>query len=144
MRFSRLFTIFIILTLALTTEFLWEFPSHAAATEVSGDVWGIWYASNSPYYLTDNVTIPYGKTLSIEPGVWVIANDSYYILVAGTLYANGTFSNDIEFRGNISKPGAYLWSGIIFNETGTGVLQNCSIRQAVIGIHMNNSKDVIL
>ena len=144
MRYSRISVIFILFSLALSTAVYWEFPesSSCSATEVSGMVWGTWTLSNSPYYLQDNITIPYGQTLVIEPGVYVIANASYKILVAGRLFANGSAYEWIYFHGNYSSPKEYTWLGIEFNQTGTGIIQNCSISDAELGVHLNGSNNV--
>lgn len=60
----------------------------------------VWDQAHSPYILNDVVTVPYGTTLTIEPGV-DIRSDPYseygpYIYVAGTLSAHGSTENLIN------------------------------------------------
>ena len=42
------------------------------ASDISGDVDGIWALSNSPFNIVGDIFIPNGETLLIEPGVEVI------------------------------------------------------------------------
>lgn len=76
---------------------LWLLASSAparAATSVAGDVGDqIWTTAGSPYNLTATVTVPAGKTLTIEAGVCVVAGvDAAAVTldVEGTLTVNGT------------------------------------------------------
>ena len=145
MRLGRTIFILGILILAAVSGISWHFPDTSSATTVSGpEVWGIWTASNSPYYLTDNITVPYGKTLVIEPGVKIIMNGSYSIFVGGKLYANGTVYNKIHFAGDVTSTFPQSWPGLQFNDTGSGSLQNCSILNATTGILLNNTKNLIM
>ena len=67
----------------------------SAISEVGGEVCGTWSLVNSPYLLVDDVVVPDGCTLTIEPGV-IILGDSLDIEVFGALYANGTVDLPIE------------------------------------------------
>jgi hypothetical protein len=58
--------------------------------------------ANSPYYLTGDVQIWPGVTLTLEPGVEMHYMGSYELLVKGSLIANGTIDQPIIFSG----PGA--------------------------------------
>jgi parallel beta-helix repeat protein len=144
MKFYRTVLIISLVLISLFSGIIWDIPteSGASATTVSGPVYGTWNVTNSPYYLTGNVTVPYGQSLTIEAGVEVIANASYHILVGGTLYANGTFANQITFSGNISVSGPYKWEGIIFNSTGSGNIEHCTIEQAIHGVKLDNATSV--
>lgn len=70
----------------------------------SVDVTGIigsdttWSKASSPYVLTGNVLIGNGVTLTIDPGASVNLNN-YYIMVNGTLRAQGSSSDSITFNG---------------------------------------------
>jgi PKD repeat protein len=114
-----------------------------AGTEVGGDVWGTWLAIDSPFYLTDNITIPKDKILNIEAGVTVVANGSYRILVEGTILAIGTFSSWISFQGNDSIPSKYRWQGFEFNSTASGKFEYCYVNNAWYGGKFNGTKDFI-
>jgi len=144
MRLSRFVIAFIILFSTIWISPYWEFPEESSGAEVSGLVWDTWTVSKSPYYLTGNVTIPFNKTLVIEPGVEVIANASFHIFVGGILYANGTESAPIYFTGRNFTSSDYAWEGIHFNSTGTGILKNCSVTNASIGLTLNNTQNLVV
>ena len=72
-----------------------------------------WSLINSPYVVClAGVTVPAGKTLTIDPGVIVqfAANSGNKINVQGTLVANGTAAQVITFTGVTAIPGS--WGGI--------------------------------
>ncbi|WP_455393267.1 right-handed parallel beta-helix repeat-containing protein [[Eubacterium] cellulosolvens] len=144
MKISRIIIVISFLIIATCTGIFWEFPEQASGTEVSGEVSGTWNSGMSPFYLVDNITIPYGQSLTIWYGVEIIANGSYHILVGGYLIVIGLSANPVEFRGNASNPNTFKWDGIIFNETGYGSIQNCTIREATIGFRLNSSESVKL
>ena len=52
--------------LGLTFDYLIE---ETGGTQVSGDVYGVWTANNSPYNVIGEITIPSNETLVIEPSV---------------------------------------------------------------------------
>ena len=56
----------------------------------SGIVSGKWLKQNSPYFIDGEIKIPRGKKLIIEPGVKVIFNGHYKLIVNGILEAKGT------------------------------------------------------
>ena len=60
----------------------------SAISEVGGEVCGTWSLINSPYLLIDDVIVPEGCSLTIEPGVLVSGN-AHNIEVFGELYAQG-------------------------------------------------------
>ena len=67
-------------------------------SEVSGEVCDItWTASNSPYTLTGDITVPEGCTLTLEPGVEVIGNN-YDLEVFGAFFANGEAGNEVQIE----------------------------------------------
>lgn len=71
-----------------------------ASTDITGVISSdtAWTKANSPYSLTGNVLVPNGVTLTIEAGGTVNLND-YYIMVNGTLRAQGTETEHIQFNG---------------------------------------------
>jgi len=66
-----------------------------------------WTAANSPYILTDDVTINEGITLTIEPGVTVMGEIGTLLAVNGRLEAIGTPSQPITFTSSIDS-----WAGL--------------------------------
>ncbi len=84
-------------------------------TEVVGEVSGVWAVDGSPYIVTDNITLPEGEALRIEPGVEVRFQwRPVYIMfqVFGDLTAIGTAEDSIFFTSNAEQPGTGDWRGI--------------------------------
>ena len=54
----------------------------------------------NPYYITGNVVVRDGVTLTIEPGVTVVFSPETYMLVNGRLIAEGTERDSITFTGS--------------------------------------------
>ena len=108
------------------------------ATNVSGSVSGTWSASNSPYYVTGNVIVSSGASLTIDPGVEIIFNGDYFMEVDGTLTCNGTSDNIIQFRGaDNTKQGS-----IILNNTETAPsFSHCKFKNLNEGILYDDFQD---
>jgi hypothetical protein len=103
-----------------------------ADTIPGGDVSGTWYAANSPYYVTGNITIPASDTLIIEPGVLVDFLGGYSFTVNGVLAALGTASDSIHFFSEDTLAG---WSRIICGEYCDSLqLSYCTVSYADCGI----------
>ena len=67
----------------------------SAISEVGGEVCGTWSLVNSPYLLVDDVVVPNGCSLTIQPGV-VVLGDGHDIEVFGGFYANGEEGVEVE------------------------------------------------
>ena len=108
----------------------------SAATNVGGSIITdtIWTAANSPYILTQTVTIQPNVTLTVEPGVTVIANQYAGLGVLGTLQAIGTPSDTITFTSIISQ----LWSGM-WVEGGSAYI-NYAIIENTYSLNIGNSE----
>jgi hypothetical protein len=97
-------------------------------------------------YVSADLTIDQGKTLTIEPGTVIYIapedNGNFYfdsekiaIDVVGTLIANGTAENPIVFKSLSDNPQAGDWYGILFShETSSGSLSHCNIQDAKYGV----------
>jgi predicted outer membrane repeat protein len=104
----------------------------SADTIPGGDVSGTWYASNSPYYVTGNITIPASDTLVIEPGVLVDFLGGYSFTANGVLEALGTASDSIHFFSEDTVAG---WSRIICGDVCDSLqLSYCTVSYADCGI----------
>ncbi len=118
--------------LCLTASFISN-----ADTVVSGSVSGTWDLAGSPYIVTGVVTIDTGDILTIEPGVVVKFNDpgfGYRIVVNGTLIADGTPANKIQFTSNAGTHAAGDWEGIIISSNESSLIDNCIIEYSGNGI----------
>ena len=98
-----------------------------ADTIPGGDVSGTWYLSHSPYYITGNITLPSGDTLTIEPGVDVIFLGFYRFHIAGQLIADGTASDSIRF---VPQDTIVGWRGLYYARISTQRLSFCDIQYA--------------
>lgn len=111
--------------------------------EINGSITSqTWTEANSPYYITENLTIPFGETLYIEPGVNVIFNGSYNIWVEGNLWANGTNIKIINFT-NITTSSPGDWGAIQFNNTANGRISYTNISYATNAVILNSTSAVI-
>ncbi|MCX6639661.1 MAG: right-handed parallel beta-helix repeat-containing protein [bacterium] len=63
----------------------------------SGPVSGVWTVDNSPYYISGDVYVANGQTLTIQPGVEVLFMGHYKFNINGALNALGTESDSIRF-----------------------------------------------
>ncbi|OJU51620.1 MAG: hypothetical protein BGN96_07850 [Bacteroidales bacterium 45-6] len=92
---------------------------------VSGEVSGLW-EKNTIVNVSGHISVPKGKTLTIEEGVQVIFDDNgvgashtkIEFLVAGSLFCKGTATNPVLFSVATSKRTADntfagLWGGIV-------------------------------
>ncbi len=115
--------------------------------EKGANVSGTWTQANSPYYIDKNLTIPDNATLVIEPGVEIRFMGYYFLLVHGTLIAEGEQGDSILFTINDKQYGYNIygwdlnselgaWQGIYFENFGqmedndTSVIKHCIIEYA--------------
>lgn len=82
-------------------------------TEFSGGIYNNtkWKKENSPYLITGDVAIFPDVTLTIEPGVKIMFNGSYYFEIRGILMAIGTTTDSIVFSSNRAVPQKKDWIG---------------------------------
>lgn len=99
------------------------------ATYVCGAVMGNWNLAGSPYVVTCSLNVPYGQTLTIDPGVLVEFKGYYNILVDGTINASGTSTDSIKFYTNSSS-----WAGIYLDNTpasnDSSIFEYCKFSKA--------------
>lgn len=91
---------------------------------------GAWKRAQSPYVVTDDIRIPKGKTLTIEPGVVVKFAGRFGLTVGyrATLRAIGTEQDKILFTASDTEEG---WFGIRFLNSGADdTLRQCTIEYA--------------
>jgi hypothetical protein len=87
-------------------------------TEVGGQLpaQAVWTKAASPYRAVQNVEIPEGGALTIEPGA-VVRFDRYTLIVAGQLAARGTRENPILLTSAQPAPRAGDWLGVQIKPT---------------------------
>ncbi|MBS1779627.1 MAG: T9SS type A sorting domain-containing protein [Bacteroidetes bacterium] len=86
------------------------------ATNVSGYIGSnaTWTKANSPYVITGDIDVDTGATLTIEPGVTIIADGNHVLYVDGRINAIGTASDTITFTCKQVPKDVYsaTWKGI--------------------------------
>ena len=85
------------------------------ATYVEGPITQdtIWTLVDSPFVLSNDVTVYSNATLTIESGVEVRFGGAFSLVVSGKLYANGT-DREITFTSNKEQPAVGDWNSIVF------------------------------
>ncbi len=91
---------------------------------------------NSPYIVTDTLTLFPGITLTIEPGVVIKFNYNVPFNVRGTLITNGTSSDSIVFTSSSASPYKGIWPGLRLTSASGAILNAsyCKYQYATIGI----------
>jgi hypothetical protein len=117
-----------------------HFGTVQASTDVTGIIYSdtTWTKANSPYSLTGNVLVNNGVTLTIEAGATVNLND-FYIMVNGTLRAQGSGTDKIQFNGGEITFTQY---GSDWNEqTGSGcIIENANLDSTYVDIGSVSTK----
>lgn len=116
--FSRAFLAFIVVS-GLVLASVTDLVVVQASTDVEGIIGSdtTWTNAGSPYSLVGNVLVGNGATLTIETGATVNLGD-FYIMVNGTLRAQGTETEQIQFNGGeiTFTPHSSDWN----EQTGSG------------------------
>jgi len=122
-------------------------PAAASATDVQGmllsDV--TWDRRGSPYILKGDVTVAWGTTLTIEPGVEVLAAsedatrsgvdpERVELVVEGTLVARGSEALPVTFSAHEPEG---LWVGLRVGAGRGTVLERVSVRKAWRGVWLD-------
>ncbi len=109
---------------------------------LSSTTWGV---SGSPYIVYQQVTIPSGVTLTIEPGVVVRFAGPYGIAVTGILGAQGTAGNPISFTSGQASPSPGNWTSIRLSgaESSASQLSHCTIGYADSGLILDSSSATV-
>ena len=84
--------------------------------EVSGFVSGTW-TTNYVYYVTSDITIPSGLTLTINAGVRVKFSKGTNLICSGKLIVNGTAENPVIFTSREPTPLPGDWGNVTLNTT---------------------------
>ncbi len=126
-----------------------------ADTYVAGQVMGTWTTAGSPYMVLADIEIPYGQTLTIDPGVQVKFTGHFKFIAHGTLTAVGAVGDSILMTHHLPYE-TYTWAGLYLDVTsGTSEIAYCNIEwgyaQGVVGqagakggaIHVNSTNVLI-
>ncbi len=98
----------------------------ANATDLKGTLTTQTLAEGT-YNLTGDVLVDVGQTLTVSPGVKVLATGNYHIEIAGNLICNGTDAKPIIFTASDEKTAkdslgvSGWWGGFLIDSTATNV-----------------------
>ena len=105
-----------------------------------------WTKANSPYIVNGNLNVDSAVTLTIEPGVTIRVDSTYFFYVDGRILAEGTATDSIIFTANTVNPTLHKWEGIEFREKSrndTSILKYCRIEYANIALELAGVKILI-
>ncbi|MDH5481967.1 MAG: PKD domain-containing protein [Candidatus Bathyarchaeota archaeon] len=116
------------------------------ATYVEGPITQdtFWTLVNSPFVLSNNVTIYPNATLTIESGVEVKFGESFCLIVNGRILANGLTDKMIRFTSNKLVPEKGDWNTILINSIQQCSLINCIIEYGTNGITVEDGSLIML
>lgn len=97
------------------------FNGFAQTTVPTGNVYGTWKKTGSPYKINGIITIPKDSTLKIEAGVKVEFQGAYLFHVYGSLQAIGKVADTVTFTAANKANG---WQGIHLHKEKTGTDSN--------------------
>ncbi len=102
-------------------------------------------ASSSPYFIFNQVTIPVGVTLSVDPGVIIKFGQNGGFVVSGTFKSKGTTADPVYLTsygddgvggdsGNDGYgTGPQGWSGFVFNDGSSGSFEQTTVEYGGLG-----------
>lgn len=106
------------------------------------------WTADMPYQIFDSIVVAEGVTLTIDAGAKLYFHDKAYMTVHGTLVANGTHENPINFTGdrmgNVVSGIPYelmsgQWGGVEFTSTShNNRLIHTSIRNTSYGVVLDS------
>lgn len=92
-----------------------------------------WTRAGEPYELRSDVTIQAGATVTVRPGVTIIAQGNWRLTVAGGLVVESDGGTRAVLRA-ADENAVGAWQGLYFAPGSTGNLSRCSIRSATYGV----------
>ena len=92
------------------------------------------------YILNDNLIIPYGQSLTINPGVKISIQDNKSILVYGDLFINGTLEKPVQINNLKNRFGTFAALGNGLSEVKIKFLNLSGGSEAIInGVHYSGA-----
>lgn len=116
----------------------------AGAIEFSGPIMSdtTWTLADSPVNVVGNVTLRFGATLTIEPGVELVVQGNYsiecYSSGSGDIVANGAPGSEIVFRSGIASPTYKAWRGVKLEGATSSSFSHCVFEDADKGLELRN------
>jgi len=107
------------------------------------------WTNDKAYLIYNSILVDTLETLTIEPGVEIFSHRNSYILVKGTLIAEGTPEQKIVFRGDRIDNDEYKdipgqWGGIAFMKGSFGnILNFCEVKESELGLYVIQKIDEV-
>jgi hypothetical protein len=107
----------------------------ARATYVEGAITQdtVWTLVDSPFIVSNDITVNTGATLTIEPGVQVRFADNFSMTVNGRIIADGSNDRMILFTSDNLNGSVGTWGTIIINGIQQSSITNCIIEYGTDG-----------
>lgn len=138
-------------TLKVLLIALFVYSSLLSQTNFQGGIYADtkWTKDKSPYIITGDIVVFPGKTLTIEPGVYVKFDGNYFIEIRGSLKAIGSENDTINFMSNKNNPQMSDWNGILININAeqSVTINYCKFVNATHSINFESSEwegDIII
>lgn len=108
----------------------------SAATVVCGTLTGstTWTAAGNPFYVTCDVTVEQGASLTVQAGVTVLVSPGSHFWVDGALLVSGTVSQPVVFESNATMPAPNDWGGLILQRANYGQITGLVVRHANVAL----------
>lgn len=103
----------------------------------------IWNEYANPYYMLGDVEVPTGCTLTLNGGALIKFGDGIELKVDGSLQAADNDAYTVLLT-SLSNSGPGDWYGIRFKSGSIGTLEDCTIKNAEIGIKAEIESEVNL
>lgn len=121
----------------------------AAGTCVAGRLTGasVWGPGDSPVGLIGPLLVASNSSLTIQPGVQVLAYGNFAIDVDGTLQALGQGTNPVVFSSGKASPLPGDWQGLQFNAGSSNnpcILSNAVVSYAQAGVTCSSASPTIV
>jgi hypothetical protein len=114
-------------------------------TILAGEVTGVLTRERSPYMVVEDVVVPAGDSLTIEPGVeirfqWEPVEDlRHRIVVRGKLHAVGTLQDTIRFMPEFGDSLEWAWRGIqCLNQVDTTEIRYAYLLNAKYAVQIDS------
>ena len=136
-------SLFSIIALTTALAYAQEPATPVQGTPLSGNVHGFIRVEQSPYLVTENLTVEENQVLVIEPGVKLQFAPGTGLYVKGQFVAAGTSESEVEFVSAASDSKNGSWKGIFITGKEQSEIRNANISGAENGIAVENSSATI-
>jgi hypothetical protein len=115
-----------------------------AQTNVSGGIYSntTWTKANSPYIVTNNITVFQGVELTIAPGVVIKVDDDKKIEIRGKLIAVGLETDKIKFMSSTDSTVMQKWDGLVIHSSVGSISGQQILMEHVVGMNAKTFVDL--